>query len=153
MSKDRITLKDFCKFAKCSKQLVGFYVAKKMPKYQHPNNKRLNMFDLDECFEWALKNNYTSFARKINDAIQTKWHSTLEKEELNELLNELDKEEEMIAPPSPSFDTCVEDDDPDLQHGEGSTAHPVVLRKNKIAEISKHFSAIMKLLEEIYQED
>lgn len=69
---EKVTLEQFCELAECSKQLVGVYVAKGMPKYQMPENKKKNLYDLMECQEWAENKGHKSFSNKIVRA-SDKW--------------------------------------------------------------------------------
>jgi len=65
----KVTLKEFVSLADCSEQLVGVYVAKGMPKHKHPENKRMNLFDLSECRAWAFEKKLKSFEKKVDAAL------------------------------------------------------------------------------------
>ena len=67
----KVTIKEFAALAGCSEQLISVYVAKGMPKHPHPDNKKKNLYDLEECSIFAKDRRYYSFWRKINTAIKS----------------------------------------------------------------------------------
>lgn len=66
---EKVTLEQFCDLAECSKQLVGVYVAKGMPKHHSPENKKKNLYDLSECRDWTIEKGFNSFEEKVDNAL------------------------------------------------------------------------------------
>jgi hypothetical protein len=124
---EKVTKKEFCELAECSKQLIAVYVAKGMPKHPHPENKRKNLFDLEECHYWALEQEFFKFAQKIRNA-----------QKIQKAKNEISNQNQPV-------NTLV-DDDPELQHGEGSTAAPLIVTADPFIELERRFSALTKSL-------
>jgi hypothetical protein len=131
---EKVTKKEFCELAKCSHQLIDLYVGKGMPKHQHPENKKMNLFDLLEVREWAFLNGFKSFEKKVDSACMA--HVELRFETAS------DQPPHVLPCRSVEIET-----DPDLEHGEGSTAAPLIVTVDPFLELERRFSALTKQME------
>lgn len=81
---EKITTKRFAELAKCGCNLISYYVKQKgMPKHDVPGQKGY-LLDLKECYEWARKNGYKSFRKKIEKALSAYSRKNSVKIPLNE---------------------------------------------------------------------
>lgn len=142
---EKVTLKEFCELAECSKQLIAVYVAKGMPKHPHPENKRKNLFDLQECREWAIEKGLKSFEKKVDKAGVKLNCKPLDGRKFKLFEDDPVQPNHFMFPcTAPEF---KDDFDSDLEHGEGSTAAPLIVTVDPFLELERRFSALTKQME------